>query len=144
MSTADPERELVELNREECLSLLRGEFVGRIASSVAGGAPIVVPVNFVMDGDDPVYRTRHADSIPHLLGSPVSFQVDRLDPSHRTGWSVLVHGVAELASDSDAGLLHVVPWAPGERSVFIRVAAKAITGRRIELHLESLDGRGYL
>ncbi len=146
MSSEEPraERELVELDRDECLALMATEPIGRVASAVPGGAPVVVPVNFLLDGADPVFRTDWNDSISHLIGERISFQVDRFDYFHRTGWSVLVHGVGELVDVADADRILVEPWAPGDRPLLIRVVTSSISGRSIDLHLRPLDGRAYL
>jgi len=82
--------------------------------------------------------------------SPVSLQVDRFDWFHRTGWSVLVHGVAELVDPDLAGALieegddTLDTWAPGDQPVLVRVRVEYLSGRRIELQQIPLDGRGYL
>ena len=42
-----------EIGREECLRLLAGDEIGRLAV-VAGNTPIVVPVNDALDGESVV------------------------------------------------------------------------------------------
>src|SRR6266508_4316639 len=49
--------ELDELDRDECFRLLASVPVGRIAVCGPGQAPLVVPVNFALDGDVIVFRT---------------------------------------------------------------------------------------
>ena len=151
----EPEsRELVELDAEECATLLALEPVGRVAVAGADGAPEIVPVNFALRDGDPVFHSHDGLLLDRLLGKPVSLQVDRFDWFHRTGWSVLVTGVAELVDPEDAELVEAADgerdehdldtWVAWEHPRLVRVRTQRITGRRIELHQIPLDGRGYL
>ncbi|MEI2653510.1 MAG: pyridoxamine 5'-phosphate oxidase family protein [Microthrixaceae bacterium] len=144
------DRDLVELDEDECATLLVLESVGRLAVGDATAAPDVVPVNFVVRDGDPVFRSHPGVLLDRVLSSPVSLQVDRFDWFHRTGWSVLVHGVAELVDPDLAGALieegddTLDTWAPGDQPVLVRVRVEYLSGRRIELQQIPLDGRGYL
>lgn len=75
--------ELEELPRDECFELLRSRPVGRLAVSLTGRAPLVVPVNFVVDGDDIVFQSYAGTKLTALRDQPVSFQVDEIDPWRR-------------------------------------------------------------
>jgi nitroimidazol reductase NimA-like FMN-containing flavoprotein (pyridoxamine 5'-phosphate oxidase superfamily) len=134
------------LDREECLLLLRWESVGRLAVGRDGFAPVVVPVNFVLDGDTILFRTDVGDTTMRLFESPASFQVDRFDWYRRIGWSVLIQGNAQLltADEADALDTEVLPWAPGERELVVRIVPESISGRRVELVSAVVDPRGYL
>jgi len=134
------------LDREECLVLLRWECVGRLAAARAGFAPVVVPVNFVLDGEAILFRTDIGDTALRLFENPASFQVDRFDWYRRIGWSVLVQGTPRLLTDGESEGLAVdlVPWAPGDRGLLVRLEPEEISGRRIELRPGSVDRRGYL
>ena len=82
--------------------------------------PLVVPVNYALDGDVVVFRSGAGSKLRALRDAPLSFQVDLIDPSHRTGWSVLIRGTAHEATDArDA--FRVDPWAPGAKQHWIRV-----------------------
>lgn len=148
MDPIPDERELVELDDEECATLLALEAVGRLAVGHAGAAPEVVPVNFVVRDGDPVFRSHDGVLLDHVLGAPVSLQVDRFDWFHRTGWSVLVRGVAGLLEPEEFERLpgddDLDPWVPGDQPRLVRIRTERVTGRRIELHQIPLDGRGYL
>jgi nitroimidazol reductase NimA-like FMN-containing flavoprotein (pyridoxamine 5'-phosphate oxidase superfamily) len=109
--------------------------VGRVAVSV-GALPVVLPVNFsVLDGDI-VFRTVagtkfHAAS----AGAVVAFETDSYDPDGRSGWSVLVQGVARVVTDPDeldrVQQLGVDPWAvDGDADRVIRITRSRISGRR--------------
>lgn len=140
----DARSELSSIGRDECLVLLRWEIVGRLAVAVPGQAPLVVPVNFVLAGDRPVFRTDEGEKLERLRDQPVSFQVDRFDWFRRIGWSVLVQGSAAEVSAAEAESLGIEPWAPGAKARYVQIIPTSITGRRIELRQAPLDGRGYL
>jgi nitroimidazol reductase NimA-like FMN-containing flavoprotein (pyridoxamine 5'-phosphate oxidase superfamily) len=134
------------LDRDECLLLLKWEAIGRLAVQQDDGAPIVVPLNFVLlDGDRVCFRLDPGATARQAMAKPVSFQVDRFDWYRRIGWSVLVQGTAQLLTDEEGEALEVgpEPWAPGERPLLVRITPDQITGRRIELADSPLDGRAY-
>jgi len=128
---------------DECLILLRWEVIGRIAFADPGQAPFVFPVNFAVDVNTIVFRT-DAEHAGRLAGRVVAFQVDRMDELRRVGWSVLVRGQAEEIPLEMAQELRIEPWAPGVKAHALRIRPTSITGRRVELALSPLDGRGYL
>jgi nitroimidazol reductase NimA-like FMN-containing flavoprotein (pyridoxamine 5'-phosphate oxidase superfamily) len=134
---------LEEIPREECFQLVGALGIGRFAVAIAGRAPLVVPVNYVLDGDVIVFRSNYGAKIAGLRRRQVSFQVDLIDPAHRTGWSVLVQGVAHEATAAEVAHLEVDPWV-GERQHWIRVVPTVVTGRRIRLPAITPDPRGYL
>jgi nitroimidazol reductase NimA-like FMN-containing flavoprotein (pyridoxamine 5'-phosphate oxidase superfamily) len=129
------------LTRTECLELLGSCSVGRVAVAVPGGAPLVVPVNYVLDGEVVVFRTGEGSKLDALRQHGASFQVDCIDPFHRTGWSVLIQGFAYETSPAD---VDVQPWADGAKSHWVRIFAGSITGRQLRLPEIKLDDRGYL
>ena len=136
----DDLRTLEALDEVECRYLMRWEVVGRVAFVDEHEAPTVLPVNYVVDGDDLLIRTE-PELAARLLGRPVGFQVDRIDEFRRIGWSVLVRGTAEPAERPD---VEIQTWAPGDRPVLLRIVPTEITGRRLEVTLAALDARGYL
>ena len=134
---------LDDLTPEACLALVGTMSIGRVAVAADGGAPLVVPVNYVLDGEVVVFRTAPGTKVLEFLGAPMSFQVDLFDPSHRSGWSVLIRGRAAEAADREVRHLTIEPWAPGDRSQWIRVLPNEITGRRIQLPDAVRDPRSY-
>jgi len=123
--------------REECLRLLADEVVGRIGFVVAG-APEVLPVNYVLDGEAVVFRTAAGSKLDWATRAPVVFEVDHFDGATRSGWSVIVHGRADEVTTFDrvelrqrVASLPVDPWAPGEKSHVVRIVPSVITGRRV-------------
>jgi nitroimidazol reductase NimA-like FMN-containing flavoprotein (pyridoxamine 5'-phosphate oxidase superfamily) len=124
---------LIEVPRAECLRLLELGRIGRIAYVDEEG-PVALPVTYRMDGEDVLFRVSPASQMClHLNNAQVSFEVDRLDDFHQTGWSVLVRGTSSYVESAD--LPHraerPVPWARGLRPVYVRIRATRITGRRL-------------
>ncbi|GAA4227251.1 hypothetical protein GCM10022254_14490 [Actinomadura meridiana] len=128
---------LEELDRAECLRLLAGGTVGRVAFD-DGEGPTVVPVNYTLDGDAVIFRTSLEGRLSRSLLSVVpgevraAFQVDRFDEEDHEGWSVLLRGGAHPLSDGEIAQVEPVePWPGGERDAWFRLAAHEVTGRRV-------------
>jgi nitroimidazol reductase NimA-like FMN-containing flavoprotein (pyridoxamine 5'-phosphate oxidase superfamily) len=137
---------LTELLRDECLQLLESQQVGRLAV-VADGYPYVVPVNYALDGERIIIRTDPGTKFYAADREHVGFEIDGIDEATRTGWSVLVEGVArEVKSPEDPALqraesLGVDTWVPGERTRWLVIEPVRITGRALSqvvgpLHVE--------
>jgi uncharacterized protein len=142
-TTEEPSATLEKIDREECLDLVGSVSVGRIAVALPGGPPLVVPVNYALDGDVVVFSSDPGSKLFALREQPVSFQVDAVDPVRRTGWSVLIQGVAEEVTRDAVEHLGVESWAGATRH-WIRILPAAITGRRIRMADFPVETRGYL
>lgn len=126
------------LNDTECWRLLAETPVGRVGVLV-DSAPEIYPVNHLIDEGTIVFRTDSGTKLAGLAKSPaVCFQVDAIDPTDRTGWSVLVKGRAEqLRQVPDPDERHRIEqlpldyWDVGVKWHWIRVVATEVTGRRI-------------
>jgi hypothetical protein len=122
------------LDQAECVRLLGTETVGRLGV-VVDGEPSIFPVNFALAGEDIVVRTDPGSKLMAALGGPMVFEVDHLDENTQTGWSVMVHGTAELAEGrpSRTGSQNRVlqPWRQADLPHLLRIVPKTITGRRI-------------
>jgi len=133
------------LTREECFRYLGTVPVGRLAVATLENGPLVVPVNFVLDGEVVVFRSDPGTKMRLLRGNPVSFEVDFVDPFHRTGWSVLLRGFAYEATPWEVEHLPVDPWPDGERHHWVRLVPSEVSGRRLQHVMELTgDSRGYL
>jgi nitroimidazol reductase NimA-like FMN-containing flavoprotein (pyridoxamine 5'-phosphate oxidase superfamily) len=128
---------LQTLTSEECYALLGASEVGRLGV-YAGHYPLVVPVNYGVDHGVIVVRTSEGTKLAAADHANVTFEVDELDPRTRTGWSVLVRGLAEEVTDHHRAELvertrssAVQPWAPGELGHWLRIIPQDISGRRI-------------
>jgi uncharacterized protein len=129
---------MAELTRMECLELLAGECVGRLAVSMGDGAPLIRPVNYVFDdaSQSVVLRTAAGSKLHVLLRrAKAAFEIDGIDRSARTGWSVIVLGASEeVTSPAEMRRLEtlgVQPWVPGDASHWVRIRAGTVSGRRI-------------
>ena len=129
--------------RGDCLELLASRTIGRVAVVVDDGAPLVVPVNYVMDRETVVFRTGPGSKLSGLRTQPLTFQVDDHDPYRCIGWSVLVRGVAFEVDESQLSV-DPGPWAPGDKAHWVQVVPLEMTGRRITWAGEPVDARGYL
>ena len=98
------ERALVVLSQRECLALLRTEQVGRVVFTERA-LPAVVPITFAVLDDAIVLATRAGTRLARSArGGVLAFEADRLDPVTRTGWSVVVTGMAEYVVDPRDGV----------------------------------------
>ncbi|MDI2124787.1 helix-turn-helix domain-containing protein [Yinghuangia seranimata] len=125
--------ELTDMGEEECYARLALGNVGRLSPGNAP-EPFVVPVNYLVDGRDIVLRTKPG-SLPSTVSGKVAFEVDDLVQSAHLGWSVLVVGAAEQVHDDveekRLDSLGLVPWAGGDRTLWMRIRPDRVTGRRI-------------
>lgn len=126
------------LDSRTCLQLLRSQavHVGRVGFTDGDDRPVVLPLNFRLDGDDVVLRTGESRLLAAVrAGRFVAFEVDRVDPAWEDGWSVLVQGKAEeisgLGELERVQRLPLRPWAPGHKSHWLRLPTDHISGRRI-------------
>lgn len=136
MFVYDARTGLEVLDRDECLDLVRTQHVGRVAI-VDGGHPLVFPVNFVVDGEDVIFRTGEGTKLHAAGRTSACFEVDHIDVETRSGWSVMVNGRLEEVTAHDTAAfrriaaLGVEPWADGPKEHWMRVTAHTVTGRRI-------------
>jgi uncharacterized protein len=114
---------------------------------------LIFPVNYGIDRGVIVIRTDEGTKLAAADHANVTFEVDAIDSHTRSGWSVLVRGLAEaVTAEFGASLIKsthaagVEPWAPGERGRWLRLIPHAISGRRIvpgELP-PAFESAGYL
>ena len=95
----EPER-VTTIPPDECLRLLAGTTVGRVALT-RKALPVILPVNYAMDGDTVVIRTRPGSLLASSRerGVVVAFEVDELDRETCSGWSVLLTGTLREITD---------------------------------------------
>jgi nitroimidazol reductase NimA-like FMN-containing flavoprotein (pyridoxamine 5'-phosphate oxidase superfamily) len=129
--------ELVELDEAECLRLLARSEIGRIVFTDAA-LPAAQPVTYMLDGEEVIFRTGGGSKLAAAArGAVVAFQVDEIDPSTRTGWTVLGVGAAYevLVPRRLAELAERMPdpWAPNRTTHTIAVPLQRLTGRRLVL-----------
>lgn len=136
MRTIDARTGLERIDRDECLALLAGDVVGRLAV-VSGGAADIFPINYVLDRETIVFRTDPGTKLDAGGLAQASFEIDSIDREHRTGWSVVASGRLEEVTRYDSRTLArlrelpVDPWAGGDKAHYVRLIPSRITGRRV-------------
>ena len=124
---------LRQMTKDECLELLAGHQVGRVAYCDEVG-PVVVPVNYVPDHDCVLIQiSPHSTLATHLRSAHASFEIDDFDEYNQSGWSVLVRGNAAYVEFEDLPDEDDRPqaWAEGQRTMHVRITPHDITGRRL-------------
>ena len=122
--------------RKECLGLLAGQRVGRLAFLI-GDQPMVLPVNYALKGDVVVFRTGEGTKLDGARIGKVAFEVDEIGVATSTGWSVVVQGVAEDITDADDWLAEsqraaaAPTWLPTAAGHYVRIRPGLISGRRL-------------
>jgi nitroimidazol reductase NimA-like FMN-containing flavoprotein (pyridoxamine 5'-phosphate oxidase superfamily) len=129
--------ELQVLSSQECMTLLASHEIGRLGVN-AEDYPVIFPVNYGVDHGVIVIRTDAGSKLSSASHANVTFEVDDIDRRRRSGWSVLVKGLAEeVTAEHRAELIErtrtaaVEPWAPGEHGHWLRLIPHAVSGRRI-------------
>jgi uncharacterized protein len=128
-----------ELAEDECFNLLKRHHFGRVA--IAEGVdlpPMIMPLNYLVDADTVVVRTDPDSRLGSALrGAMVTFEIDGVDQLQRTGWSVVVSGRAQEVVDPgdllELNQTPLLPWAPGDRTQYVRITPGSVTGRRISV-----------
>ena len=127
-----PER----LDRDECIKLMERHpsCVGRVA--LAGPRPEIFPVNYAIDRGNIVFRTDPGSKFHAAVHqSFVAFEVDWVEPTWQTGWSVVARGQAHVVVDpgelQKVRQLSLAPWAAGEKEHYVSIDTKLISGRRL-------------
>ncbi|MBO0849666.1 MAG: pyridoxamine 5'-phosphate oxidase family protein [Pseudonocardia sp.] len=128
--------ELETLDRQECLRLLAGRAAGRV--SAESGSPTAVPVNYIVDGQEVVFRLRRGSAVAAAARNAiVAFEVDDVDSRTHTGWSVLGIGESYEVDDQArlAALARRMPdsWAPRRTAYTIAIPLTVLRGRRLSL-----------
>lgn len=134
------DKSLEELSHDECLALLNRNSFGRVAVSLGDGPTVIRPVNYLFDEGSRavVFRTAPGSKFHALIRSAsAAFEIDGVDESSRTGWSVIIRGVtSEITQATELRRLDELglePWAPGHRPHWIQIRARTVSGRRITL-----------
>ena len=126
-------RAIEELDRDASLRLLATQTVGRLAVGRPGRAPHLVPVNYTVLRGSVVFRSAPGTKLDLLVDEPVSFEADAWNPDGRTGWSVVVEGLAYEASDREMEVedLRLDNFVERQDSRWVRLVPDTVTGRRI-------------
>ena len=134
------DRVIEELDEDQCLNLISGGGIGRIAYTSRSG-PAVLPVNYALHDGAVVFRTAAHGPLDEDLRTGitnadyrVAFEIDDIDMAAKRGWSVLIQGPAHHVTEAEEEAVRraaVETWAPGDRELFVRITPQRITGRRV-------------
>jgi len=130
------ERTLLELPREQSLELLASVPVGRLVFTHQA-LPAVRPVNHLVAGDQIVIGLTAGSAIAASTGrggTVVAYEADSLDPADRSGWTVIVVGVAQLETSAVRVLEYrarLRPWLGGAMTDIITISAEIVTGYQL-------------
>ena len=123
------------LSSDECLAYLAESQVGRVAVST-GALPAIYTVLFALHNGRVVLRVApHSRLYQALCQAVVAFSADHFDEVTQEGWSVLVQGIGEEATQPDlVDSLRSLPlrsWAdPSESDSFISISLDLVSGMR--------------
>lgn len=123
------------LDRVECIRRLQSVPIARIGLSMQA-LPVILPVNFVIDGDEIIIRTNVGAKVEAALtGNVVALEVDDYDTIGHDGWSVLVRGRSRLVEDADEierlRRLWVTAWGTPHTDRWLAIAMEIVSGRQI-------------
>ncbi|MFJ1751374.1 pyridoxamine 5'-phosphate oxidase family protein [Kitasatospora sp. NPDC088134] len=132
----DRDDRMETLSEAECLRLLGTVPLGRVVYT-EHALPAVLPVAFRVSADGRLVLALRAGSrvARALDGTVAAFQVDDFDRAGRCGWSVLVHGRAEVVRGAgeragyETGGLR--PWLPEPGPEYVAIAPELVSGRRM-------------
>jgi nitroimidazol reductase NimA-like FMN-containing flavoprotein (pyridoxamine 5'-phosphate oxidase superfamily) len=134
-----PRGTLLPVAETECWQLLDTTTIGRFAFTTDDGV-VILPVNFLVYEERIYVRTEPGSTIAALAdgNNDVAFEVDYHDGWNQWGWNVLVKGATEEADTLEgeraiASTGRLGPWAPGSRSLVIRLTPRTLTGRRVSM-----------
>ena len=121
------------LDRAECLRLLGGATLGRVAGT-SGALPVVLPLRYTLDGDSVVFVAGAGTTVDFVsAGSVVAFEVDNLHERGHLSWTVMVTGVAQPISDvHEIARLQTLlqEEGAGPDDQFLRLSLDLVSGRR--------------
>ena len=126
------------------MSRLASQSIGRIAVT-SRALPAIIPVNYALTGRTTiVFRTEADGMLARATNDTVvAFEVDELARDGRSGWSVLVVGVAHHIEGSTltrALETRVVSAVGDGRDQFVAITVGQITGRVVEPTPSALAG----
>jgi pyridoxamine 5'-phosphate oxidase-like protein len=123
----DPARlELIDTAGSRAL-LMTAE-LGRLAFTDAHG-PTVEPFAFALAGDAIVIGVGAHSGARAAVGQTVAFEVDEIDPVHRTGWTVVAVGTLHRAPAT--GIDRPESWPDDEERILLVLPVQRLSGRRL-------------
>jgi uncharacterized protein len=137
-----------ELTLEECLHRLSSRNVGRLAVATPLG-PRIYPVNYLVDKESLVFRTNPFGTLGTFgWGFEVAFEVDDTNEAAKHGWSVLLLGRGQLLDrfevEEFARERGLESWAGSDKSLYVRLTWRHISGREVGWNDESASADAAL
>ena len=124
------------MTRDECLCYLAATRLGRVAISV-GALPAILPVRFVLDGDQIVFRAAPGKVLEAATREAVvAFEADGVERLGEPSvvWSVLVTGVARHLAPEHAraheGAIALPAWSEDHGDHVVAISPQLVSGRR--------------
>ncbi|MFZ2502625.1 MAG: pyridoxamine 5'-phosphate oxidase family protein [Nocardioides sp.] len=138
-----------DLSDVECRELLASDVIGRVAFVTPQG-PRIMPINYVVSGETIEFLTTgYSEVAVYGVGAEVVFEIDHIDNTNKSGWSVIAHGTLERHENPSETALRAhgdgpIPWAGGHRPLLLVLAWRELTGRRVGAHWPHpvVSGRG--
>jgi hypothetical protein len=123
--------ELFALDESTCAGLLRTQQVGRLVT--AAEDPEILPVNYVAVDGAIVFHVAAGPHADRLVGERAAFEVDVLDETTRSGWSVVAHGriSTRLLGEPGDSWPTVNSWVPGDLDCRLTLVIETMTGRLV-------------
>jgi nitroimidazol reductase NimA-like FMN-containing flavoprotein (pyridoxamine 5'-phosphate oxidase superfamily) len=127
-----------EMSEEDCRSHLAAGRLGRLAVQ-AGDHPEIFPVSYVFDGTSIIFRTEPGTKLSAASMAKVAFEIDEVDRTAGTGWSVMAKGTAFDVTDSIDPASQAARTTPIDSPVaaddahWVRISRLVLSGRHLEL-----------
>lgn len=129
---------VVPLVRNEAMRLLEGIGYGRVVFT-RDALPAIRPVNHLVDRDGTIIvRTRLTSRLTSSIRSDpevvVAYEADDIDPRTRTGWSVVVTGLARTVTDPARISRYedlLQSWVAATMDTVVEIEPSLVTGIRL-------------
>jgi hypothetical protein len=95
--------------------------------------PAIRPANHIVDDGNVIIRSSLASGVSAAAGTGmvVAYEADAIDPGTRTGWTVVVTGMARVVRSADDVARYgrmLTPWVDGPMDCVIRIPPDLVTG----------------
>ncbi len=137
MNDTEPDRRIVDLDRDTALGLLASAPFGRIVF-MRDALPAVRPVNHLVEGETVIVRTGLTSKLTTAVRGNsavvVTYEADDIDPVGRLGWSVTVTGLARPVTDPVRIARYerlLTPWVDKTMDSVIEIETTIVAGIRL-------------
>lgn len=123
------------MDESECRQLLALSTLGRLGFA-SRSLPVVLPVNYVVDGDRLLFATEASSIVAAAItGGVACLEIDDHDGLSHSGWSVLVTGRLREVDEDDARDVHernpLPMWREMPAPHLLELGMDMISGRRL-------------